>query len=101
MTNESRRVALIGGIPSDSPADVFELIGEKLDGLVSRFPDGEQNARGGWFAYQDQVWEAVDALERGTASGLFILPPDELRQRYPELVKLRPELVENVQRLFE
>ena len=102
MTNDTRRVALIGGIPSDSPAEVFDLVGKKLNGLVSRLPDGEQNSRGGWFEYQDQVFEAADTLERASEGiALNLLPPDVLQERHPELVKARPELIDNVQRLFK
>jgi hypothetical protein len=86
----------------DKPSDVFDLVGQKLNGFVSRVPDGEQASRGGWFEYQAQAFEAADALERSPEGRAFpLLPPDELARLHPELLKARPELVDNAQELFK
>jgi hypothetical protein len=60
MVTHAREVLLVGSVPLQPAAKVFETVGDHLDGLVRRIPDGEQR---GWLA---PIWQHLaqnDALE--------------------------------------
>ena len=54
---------LVGSVPLDLPASVFDAVGTKLGSLVKRVPDGETGARKDWI-----VWQAEVMKSRGTGA---------------------------------
>jgi hypothetical protein len=50
-------ILLVGSIPLEDTAQVFDLVGKSLEGLVSRIPDGETGERLSWLGWQDHVFE--------------------------------------------
>ena len=59
----SRPVHLLGSVPLEDAAAVFELVGQTLGPLVERAPDGETGARANWIGWQHRVFADQDALE--------------------------------------
>jgi hypothetical protein len=52
-----RDVLLVGSIPLENASEVFNVVGKKLSGLISRIPDGETGNRLSWLGWQDHVFE--------------------------------------------
>ena len=60
----SRKVHLVGSVPFDSAADVFEKVSEALGPHLERLPDGETGERLNWVGHLEKVFAASPALER-------------------------------------
>jgi hypothetical protein len=68
--NQGRSVLLVGSVPLDSPASVFDAVGTKLGRLVKRVPDGETGARKDWIVWQAEVMKNAKGLEPGSTREL-------------------------------
>ena len=62
---KARPVLLVGSVPLDSSASVFEAVGSRLGDLVKRVPDGETGARKDWIGWQAEVMKNAKGLEPG------------------------------------
>jgi hypothetical protein len=62
---KARPVLLVGSVPLDSSASVFEAVGSRLGDLVKRVPDGETGARKDWVVWQAEVMKNAKGLEPG------------------------------------
>ena len=67
---QGRPVLLVGSVPLDSPASVFDAVGTKLGSLVKRVPDGETGARKDWIVWQAEVMKNAEGLEPGSTREL-------------------------------
>ena len=65
MAAKARPVLLVGSVPLDSSASVFEAIGTRLNDLVKRIPDGETGVRKDWIGWQAEVMKNAKGLEPG------------------------------------
>jgi hypothetical protein len=59
-----RFVHLVGSVPGESAAEVFEKVGAALGPLLKRIPDGETGARQDWIAWLEPVFADNAALEK-------------------------------------
>ena len=53
--SQARSILLVGSVPLESAASVFELVGTKLGALVKRIPDGETGSRKDWVGWQAEA----------------------------------------------
>ena len=60
--SQARSILLVGSVPLESSASVFELVGTKLGALVKRIPDGETGSRKDWVGWQADVMKKPRAL---------------------------------------
>ena len=54
---KARPVLLVGSVPLESSASVFEAVGTKLGNLAKRIPDGETGVRKDWIGWQAEVFK--------------------------------------------
>jgi hypothetical protein len=59
----TRNALLIGSVPLESPADVFESVGRDLRSVVQRIPDGECGERLDWVAWQSAAFGRIPFVE--------------------------------------
>jgi hypothetical protein len=52
---KARPVLLVGSVPLESSASVFEAVGTRLGDLLKRIPDGETGVRKDWIGWQAEV----------------------------------------------
>ena len=78
----TRKILLIGTIPLGSAERVFETVGAKLDGLVSRTPDGENGDRMDWVAWQAASFARIPFVEPVAGAGRG-LPQFRVRPGFP------------------
>ena len=57
-----RGVHLLGSIPLENAASVFDLVGARLGGLCTRIPDGETGSRRNWIGWQFDVFARQHGL---------------------------------------
>jgi hypothetical protein len=62
---KARPVLLVGSVPLESSASVFEAVGTRLGDLVKRIPDGENGVRKDWVGWQAEVMKNAKGLEPG------------------------------------
>jgi hypothetical protein len=62
---KARLVLILGSVPLDSAATVFDAIGTKVGKLVSRIPDGETGERFHWISFQNAILRETKGLEPG------------------------------------
>jgi methionine synthase II (cobalamin-independent) len=62
---KARPVLLVGSVPLESSAAVFEAVGSRLGDLIKRVPDGETGARKDWIGWQAEVMKNAKGLEPG------------------------------------
>jgi hypothetical protein len=67
---QGRSVLLVGSVPLETSAAVFEEVGSKLGGLAKRIPDGETGARKDWIMWQAEVVKNTKGLEPGSTRDL-------------------------------
>jgi methionine synthase II (cobalamin-independent) len=65
VAGKSRSVLLVGSVPLDSSASVFEMVGTRLGELVKRIPDGETGVRKNWIEWQADVMKRAKGLQPG------------------------------------
>jgi hypothetical protein len=65
VAGKSRPVLLVGSVPLDSSASVFETVGTRLGELVKRIPDGETGVRKNWMEWQADVMKRAKGLQPG------------------------------------
>jgi hypothetical protein len=58
-----RSVLIVGSVPLDSAAAVFDAVGTKLGKLVKRVPDGETGERFHWISFQNAILGKTKGLE--------------------------------------
>ena len=63
--SQARSILLVGSVPLESAASVFELVGTKLGALVKRIPDGETGSRKDWVGWQGEAMKSAKGLEPG------------------------------------
>ena len=63
--SQARSILLVGSVPLESAASVFELVGTKLGALVKRIPDGETGSRKDWVGWQAEAMKSAKGLEPG------------------------------------
>lgn len=63
MSQSFYPVHLVGSVPLVDAASVFEMVGEILNGCISRIPDGETGERSNWIAWQLPLLKLNPALE--------------------------------------
>ena len=68
--SQARSILLVGSVPLESSASVFELVGTKLGALVKRIPDGETGSRKDWVVWQADVMKKAKGLEPGSTRPL-------------------------------
>ena len=59
-----RDVHLVGSVPGESAAEVFETVSAALGPRLKRFPDGETGARADWIVWLEPVFANSPALEK-------------------------------------
>jgi hypothetical protein len=74
----TRNILLIGSIPLASAAEVFDVVGRELDGLVRRVPDGEIGERHDWVAWQSAAFSRIPFVERVEAARLVEVGGEDL-----------------------
>jgi hypothetical protein len=62
---DDRKVLLVGSVPLESSSAVFEAVGNELNGLVRRIPDGETGTRKDWVRWQGDVFARTPGLAPG------------------------------------
>jgi hypothetical protein len=67
---QGRSVLLVGSVPLETSAAVFEEVAAKLGGLAKRIPDGETGARKDWIMWQAEVVKNTKGLEPGSTRDL-------------------------------
>jgi hypothetical protein len=67
---KARPVLLVGSVPLESSASVFEVVGTKLGNLAKRIPDGETGVRKDWIGWQAEVFKNAKGLEPGSTREL-------------------------------
>ena len=67
---KARPVLLVGSVPLESSASVFEAVGTKLGNLAKRIPDGETGVRKDWIGWQAEVFKNAKGLEPGSTREL-------------------------------
>jgi hypothetical protein len=67
---KARPVLLVGSVPLESSASVFEVVGTKLGNLAKRIPDGETGVRKDWIGWQAEVFKSAKGLEPGSTREL-------------------------------
>jgi len=55
-------VLLVGSVPLENAAAVFDIAARELGGLLTRYPDGETGSRSNWIAWQRKVFESVPVM---------------------------------------
>jgi methionine synthase II (cobalamin-independent) len=65
VDRNARPILLVGSVPLDSSASVFELVGTRLGALVKRIPDGETGVRKNWIEWQADVMKRAKGLRPG------------------------------------
>ena len=86
------RIHLVGSVPLESSADVFEQVCGAIGPYLARIPDGETGERGGWIAFQNAMLSQHPAVKINPAgrtvpirdlegkvsreNPLFVLNPD-------------------------
>ncbi len=66
----TRSILLVGSVPLDSPASVFDAVASRLGGLIKRIPDGETGSRKDWIGWQADVMKKAKGLEPGSTRPL-------------------------------
>ena len=61
----ARSILLVGSVPLDLPASVFDAIGSRLGRPVKRIPDGETGSRKDWVGWQAGAMKEAKGLEPG------------------------------------
>ena len=59
-----RDVHLVGSVPGESAAEVFETVSAALGPRLKRIPDGETGARADWIVWLEPVFANSPALEK-------------------------------------
>lgn len=67
---KARPVLLVGSVPLESSASVFEVVGTNLGNLAKRIPDGETGVRKDWIGWQAEVFKNAKGLEPGSTREL-------------------------------
>src|SRR6185312_4744419 len=62
---KARSVLIVGSVPLDSAASVFDAVGTRLGKLVKRIPDGETGERFHWISFQNAILAHTKGLEPG------------------------------------
>ena len=97
---------LVGTIPLDSSAAVFELVGKRLGGFLRRIPDGETGDRQLWVVFQLQVlsarpeWEVIENALPGWEGEVSAHAPVARRHRTKRRQFSRPRLRERRLRII-
>jgi hypothetical protein len=65
VEGKTRPVLLVGSVPLNSSASVFEMVGTRLGELVKRIPDGETGVRKNWIEWQADVMKRAKGLQPG------------------------------------
>src|ERR1041384_2664032 len=60
----SRDVHLVGSVPGDSAAEVFEKVSAALGPHLKRIPDGETGERADWIIWLEPIFANSSALEK-------------------------------------
>lgn len=90
MTEHRNTTHLVGSIPLNSSAEVFETVCQEIGGLIKRLPDGETGARTKWISFQRQMLVDHEAMEPDTSIPLFAFTQwDGKVIREVELLKLK------------
>lgn len=77
-----RHVHLVGSVPGDSAADVFERVSVVLGPSLKRIPDGETGARADWITWLEPVFANSPALEKSDeVFRLHATAPPRIRYR--------------------
>ena len=53
----ARNILLVGSMPIDTAADVFEMTASQFGDQIQRIPDGETGARANWIQWQRPILE--------------------------------------------
>jgi hypothetical protein len=77
--SNSRSALILGSVPLDSAASVFEAVGTKLGSLVKRIPDGETGERYHWIGWQNAILNKTKGFEPGD---MYEVVPGWKAQRY-------------------
>lgn len=62
---KARPVLILGSVPLDSAATVFDAVGSKIGKLARRVPDGETGERFHWISFQNAILRQTKGLEPG------------------------------------
>lgn len=65
-----RPVLLVGSVPLESSAAVFDAVGQRLGPLAKRIPDGETGVRKDWIVWQSAVVAQATGLTPGATRPL-------------------------------
>lgn len=77
-----RHVHLVGSVPGDSAATVFETVSAALGPWLRRIPDGETGARQDWITWLEPVFADSPALEKsGEVFRVHASAPGRIRYR--------------------
>ncbi|MDA0240677.1 MAG: hypothetical protein O3A84_11725, partial [Proteobacteria bacterium] len=90
MTEHRNTTHLVGSIPLNSSAEVFETVCREIGGVIKRPPDGETGARTKWISFQRQMLVDHEAMEPDTSIPKFAFTQwDGKVIREVELLKLK------------
>ena len=81
-----RDVHLVGSVPGQSAAGVFETVSAALGGRLKRIPDGETGPRADWITWLEPVFANSPALEK-SGEEFRLHPTAPPRTRY----RLKPD----------
>jgi len=92
-----RYVHLVGSVPGESAAAVFELVSTALGPRLKRIPDGETGARQDWITWLEPVFAGSPALEKsGEVFRVHASAPGRIRYRLKPGRSLRDVSFDNL-----